>query len=104
MDIPPEIQQAVPGAVGSAVALRWFEGNSMSKFFVWVSGLAVSYFGTQVVGSYLGVSSAGGLGAVGFFCGLFGILAMDKVQEFLRSADVKALWDWVIARFGGTPK
>jgi hypothetical protein len=98
VELPPEVAQAMPGAAGSAIAAwRWFPGPWYVKVATWMAGIVASYMGALFASWYFGLASPAGLGTVGFFTGLFGVLAMDKVQEFVRSAEVGEVWKALMA-------
>lgn len=104
MDVPPEVGQAVPGAVGSAIALRWFPGPWPTKLAAWAAGTACAYFGAQFFAWYIPITSQAALGVMGFFCGLFGLMAIDKVQEVIKAVQASELWadvrSWIRKRLG----
>lgn len=84
-DIPPELQKALPGAIGAFVAfLR--PGTIMQRIVAFVGGSAASFYGAGHVSSMLGTDQ----GFAGFLLGLFGMAVAAKV--FDRMDDLFALW------------
>jgi len=57
MDIPPEVKDIVPGAVGSALALRWTTGGMITLILYWIGGSVVSYYVTPVIASSFNLTS-----------------------------------------------
>lgn len=100
MDIPPEVSQAAPGTIGSAIATaRWVTGSLTVRIIALITGSVAAYFITTAVLLYWGLSERWGF-VVGFFAGLFGGPVLDKVQEFVRALNVADLWAWVRKRLG----
>lgn len=97
-NLPPELTQSIPGAIGSAVALRWFPGSWPAKLATWVSGTAVAVLCTMFVAWYFGLTAPLGLGTVAGFAGLFGVLVMDKIQELIKAAPIAQFWDALMLR------
>lgn len=104
MDIPPEVGQAAPGTLGSAIAAaRFVTGTLAVRAVALVTGAVAAYFITSGVMLYYDLSAKWGF-VIGFFAGLFGGPVIDKVQELIRSINVADLWtairDWIRKRLG----
>jgi len=97
MDIPPEVKDIVPGAVGSALALRWTTGGMITLILYWIGGSVVSYYVTPVIASSFNLTS-GWVALVGFSFGLTGMMLASKVVELVQNLDTKQLAQAIIRR------
>lgn len=99
MDIHPEVLKAIPGAVGSAIALRWVEGSLGLKITSWAGGGAISYYGSEFIAWWMDLTHAGAIGFIGLALGLFGMICAGKVYELIREADTKAIFSALLDVF-----
>ena len=80
-DIPPEIIKAMPGAVGSVVALRWIAGTPLQRITAVVGGFAGSHYCTPFFVAWTG----GDRDVINFTIGLFGMAIASKIYEAIDS-------------------
>jgi hypothetical protein len=95
-DIPPEIIKAVPGALGSIVALRWINGTPMQRIIAVGGGAAGAYYGTPHLSAMMGTD----LGLTGFLIGLFGMAVAAKCFELIAMVSPAELLDKLLKRWG----
>lgn len=62
----------------------------------------MSYFGTPVAATWIGMVNAEGL--VGFLIGLFGMSVVSKFYEVIQAVDPKAVVDRFLSFFPGDKK
>lgn len=87
-NIPPEVQQAAPGAIGSFLALRWLPGPWLVRLMMFIGGCAVAWYGTSPLANALEVSqSAHGL--VGLLLGFCSMGIAGKIYSGFEAIDMK---------------
>lgn len=94
--IPPELFKAVPGTVGSIVALGWIRGTWPQRVFALFGGSASSYYGTGHMAALMGTDA----GLTGFLIGLFGMAVAAKCFELLQLLDPAKVLDKLLSRWG----
>lgn len=94
--IHPEVVNAVPGVIGSAVALRWVIGTHLQRFIGLLGGAAISYYAAP----YMSEVSSLDIGLTKFMLGLFGMSVVAKVFESLESLRSSELVERVLKKFG----
>lgn len=99
-NIPPEVGQTVPGAVGAGVALKFLPGNWAALLFAWVAGAAMAHFVAPALAEWFGVSTPAKLVALKFIVGALGILVLAKAVEVIQAADGREIWSGLKRRFG----
>jgi hypothetical protein len=93
INLEDEAIKAIPGFVGSLVALRWFTGNTLQALVSIFGGGVISYYGTPCLVHWFG-SSHRDFNA--FLLGLFGMAITAKVLETIAAIDgVKILLDLI---------
>lgn len=95
-DIPPELIKALPGTIGSIVALRWISGSPLQRIAAVVGGVAASWYAGEHAAAWLDVNP----GLAGFLIGLFGMAVAAKVFELIAQINAPALLDRVLRRWG----
>jgi hypothetical protein len=82
-NIPPDLRDAVPGAVGSAIALRWIPGPWYWRLATFLGGVASAWFGTLPTAELfeMGPKWHGVLGL------LLGLLSMSVVSKIVATID-----------------
>jgi hypothetical protein len=95
-DIPPELIKALPGTIGSIVALRWISGSPLQRITAVCGGAGGAYYGTP----YLATSMGTDLGLTGFLIGLFGMAVAAKCFEVIQLISPQALLDKLLQRWG----
>jgi hypothetical protein len=95
-DIPPELIKALPGTIGSIVALRWISGSPLQRITAVCGGAGGAYYGTP----YLAASMGTDLGLTGFLIGLFGMAIAAKCFEVIQLISPQALLDKLLQRWG----
>jgi len=105
MEIPPEVVQAAPGAIGSGIALRWLEGTWGLKLSTWVGGSAISYYVGPWIAWMMDITHAGAISFIGLAVGLFVMICAGKVYEMIKAANVSEAWTVILEavkkRIGG---
>lgn len=81
------VGKALPGAVGSLIALAWMKAPWPRKVVMWASGAALSYFAASSAATWANTNE----GLAGFLLGLFGMAVVDKVFKTWESFDATAL-------------
>lgn len=103
-NIPPEVGQVAPGAVGSAVVLKWLPGGWRTLLFSWISGTAVSYYASPALAELFTIESAGKVQGLRLLVGAVGILILAKAVEVIQAANGREIWDavlkWVKIKLG----
>jgi len=94
--VPPEIVKALPGALGSMVALRWITGTWQQRLSAFIGGSAASYYGTSYMSGLMGTDA----GFTGFLLGLFGMALVAKLFEALQRLDIGSRLDRLLTRWG----
>jgi hypothetical protein len=95
-DIPPEVIKALPGALGSIVALRWIAGGPLQRVSSLVGGVSASYYSGDHLAGWLAVNP----GLAGFLVGLFGMAIAAKCFELIAQFDVRGVVDRILRRWG----
>jgi hypothetical protein len=95
-DIPPELVKAMPGVLGSIVALRWIAGSPLQRIASVLGGTSSSWYAGEHLAGWLGVN----IGLSGFLVGLFGMAIAAKVFELLAQIDGVAILDRILRRWG----
>lgn len=95
-DIPPELIKALPGTLGSIVALRWIAGSPVQRITSVVGGIASSWYAGEHLATALEVNA----GFAGFLVGLFGMSIAAKAFELLAQINTLALIDRILRRWG----
>lgn len=89
--------EALPGIVGSLIALPFLKGTWPMRVSMAVGGALLSYYGTATAVTLLKAPDAEGL--VGFLIGLFGMAIVAKLYELINSIDTKVMFlmvvDWL---------
>jgi len=102
VDLPPEVQKAVPGVAGSLTALLFFRGESARRSIgLCIAGAALaSVFGAPVAEVMHSSAAVGG-----YATGLFGMAIVAKVFDMITGFDARKaandLWAAVIKRVKG---
>lgn len=105
MELPKEVADLAPGAIGSGVAIAFARKDLRVSVAMFVGGSAMAHFGTKWVGSTLGMTESPGL--VGFLIGIFGMAAVLKVYDAIENIKLSDLWDIakdVLRKKGGVEK
>lgn len=95
-DIPPELIKAIPGTIGSIVALRWISGTPLQRIASVVGGVSASWYAGEHVAQWLEVNA----GLAGFLLGLFGMAIAAKCFELLAQVNAPAVLDRILRRMG----
>jgi hypothetical protein len=95
-DIPPEILKAIPGTVGSLVALRWVAGPPLQRMAAVLGGVGGAYYGTPYLAGMMGTDH----GLTGFLIGLFGMAIAAKVFEAITAFDLGSMLDRFLKKWG----
>jgi hypothetical protein len=95
-DIPPEVVKAVPGALGSLVALRWIVGTPLQRMTAVLGGSSAAYYGTPYMGNVLGTDH----GLTGFLLGLFAMAIAAKIFDMLAALSLSERVDRLLTRWG----
>jgi hypothetical protein len=95
-EIPPELIKALPGTIGSIVALRWISGSPLQRITAVCGGAGGAYYGTPYLGATMGTD----LGLTGFLIGLFGMAIAAKCFEVIALINPQALLDKLLRRWG----
>lgn len=94
------LEELLPGALGSIVALPFIKGPWHVRLAMVFGGAALSFYATHPVVNWLELSRSEGL--VGFLVGLFGMAIVAKVYEIINSFEAKAvavgLKDWILSK------
>jgi hypothetical protein len=103
VEIPPEVKEAAPGALGALVALRWYARyGKWQAASMFVGGCALSYFGSATVAGWLSLS--GSIGLTGFLLGMLGMAVVAKIFDLIDQIDPVAIWtmvrDWIARKLG----
>lgn len=103
MEIPPDLKEFTPGALGSLIALPFLKGSWWVRIAMVLGGAWLSFYGTKPAASYLGMLGAEGL--IGFLIGLFGMAVVAKLHELIASVEAAAVGGlikgWLQSKFGG---
>jgi cytochrome c oxidase assembly factor CtaG len=101
MDMPPEVQKAIPGVAGSLTALLFFRDGWRRAILTLIAGAAIAKFMGPQVATVLHSS----LEVAGYVTGLFGLAIVAKVFDAINNFDVKQaavdLWTAVVNRVKG---
>lgn len=105
-EIPREVSDAVPGFVGSLVALTFLSGSWKMRLTMVAGGSALSYYATPPINAWFHVPNAQGL--IGFAIGLFGMAIISKLHEMIQAIKATDLAQSVTDRLrkmigGGNP-
>ena len=92
-----EVAQAAPGAIGSALALRWVPGDWRLKAWTWVGGCALAYYTPKPLAKWMSITDPGGIGLIGLAVGMFGMVVVGKVYEALSHINGKELSERLLA-------
>lgn len=107
IDLPPEVKDALPGAIGSGVALKWVPGSWWLKLGTWAGGCAIAYYVGPFVAIFFELAQPRAVSFSGFATGLVGMLLASKVFDILHAINAeeigKAVAAWVRKRFGVQP-
>lgn len=88
-DVDLSWAKLIAGVAGSLVSLRFVPGTALERAMMAVGGSALSYYATEPMAQWAGMTNAEGL--VGFLIGLFGMSVMAKAYEVIMltsAADV----------------
>lgn len=99
-DVPPEIAQAVPGTIGSIVALRWIIGTPVQRLLSFIGGASTAYWGTNPILHYLDPKVNGLFGFAAFLLGLFGMAVAAKLYDGIAAFNIGARLDMILRRWG----
>lgn len=89
--IPPEVRDLAPGAIGSGVALRWLPGPWYWRLATFAGGVACAYFGTQPVAELFEMSTKWH-GVIGLLLGLLSMSAVAKVIGTIEAINPGEIW------------
>lgn len=95
-EIPAEVYKALPGALGSLVALRWIVGTPLQRITAVLGGSSGAYYGTPYMATVLGTDH----GLTGFLLGLFAMAIAAKVFEGLMAMNLGERFDRLLTRLG----
>jgi hypothetical protein len=95
-EIPPELIKALPGTIGSIMALRWISGSPLQRITAVCGGAGGAYYGAP----YLGATMGADLSLAGFLIGLFGMAVAAKCFEVIALINPQALLDKLLRRWG----
>ena len=101
MDLPPELQKAVPGVAGSITALLFFRDGWKRAVGTCIAGAFIA----KILGPTVADVMRSGPEVAGYVTGLFGMAIVAKVFDVISSFDAKKaasdLWDALIKRVKG---
>lgn len=89
--IPPEVIQAAPAFVGSAVGLKWSPGNWIQRLGNFAIGGCTGWALGPWVAEIFSVGSVAGKFGVSFSVGMCGIFVLSKVVESIQAIDSKEI-------------
>jgi hypothetical protein len=87
VNIPPELSDAAPGIVGSALSLRWIPGTWLTKAAMWAGGCTMSVVGGKQFAQLMHMSGDGGVSLAGFLLGLFSMAVVSKLFDAISAFD-----------------
>lgn len=90
-NIPPDLRDAVPGAIGSGIALRWLPGPWYWRLAAFAGGVAAAAFGTLPVAELFEVG-ARWHGVIGLLLGLLSMSAVAKVIATIDAVQPGEIW------------
>jgi hypothetical protein len=101
MDLPPELQKAVPGVAGSITALLFFRDGWKRAIGTCIAGAFIA----KMLGPVVADVMRSGPEVAGYVTGLFGMAVVAKIFEMITNFDAKKavgdLWDAIIKRVKG---
>lgn len=99
--IPPEVQNLMPGVIGSIGALLWINGTWPRRIAMVGLGSAASYYGAPHIATMFGM----GEGLAGFLVGLFGMSVVDSIFRTWQGLGLTSLVrEFIRARMGLPPR
>lgn len=83
-------QPEVPGVAGAVLSLRWMPGDSswVSKLTSLSTGMGVAIWLAPWVAESMEMKSKSAIGALCFLGGLFGLLLVSRVWDYLSTTPV----------------
>ncbi len=90
LQIPPELSDAYPGIVGSAISLKWLPGSYLTKAAMWAGGCSMSLFAAKPFAQFMHMGD-GGIGFAGFMLGLFSMAVVSKLFDAISAFDSAGL-------------
>lgn len=102
MDIPPGVQEAVPGVAGTLTALLFVRDDGWKRVVgTCIAGAVIA----KIVGPSAAVVMHSSPAVAGYVTGLFGMAIVAKVFDMIFNFDAKQaakdLWDAVVKRVKG---
>lgn len=85
MDLPPDVEKALPGIAGSLTALAFLRENWTRLIVMGVAGSICAQFTAPLLERAMGPRLAG------YFTGLFGMAVIAAVFKLLAAIDVAAI-------------
>lgn len=93
------VAKALPGVIGSAIALAWIKDTIPRKAVMFIGGAALSYFASDAAATWFG----GNVGLAGFLLGLFGMAGVNKIFELWSSFNLTPLFTEFVRKVLGLP-
>lgn len=104
MQIPPEIKDAAPGAIGALSAWRYTTGSFWARVSMTLGGASLAFFGGPPLIAWLGIPSGTSM-VVGWLLGMFGMRIAEKVMGVIDAFDsakaAEVIGDRLRKMFGG---
>jgi hypothetical protein len=95
-EVPPEFVKALPGLLGSFVALWWLPGTRMQRVASFVGGAGMSYYGSDYVAIITGTHN----GFAAWLLGMFGMAVAHMVYKMLSEFNLAGRIDKILAKWG----
>ena len=95
-EIPPELIKALPGTIGSLVALRWIVGTPLQRITAVCGGAGGAYYGTPYLAAAMGTD----IGLTGLLVGLFGMASAAKAFEVIGLVNPAQILERLLRRWG----
>lgn len=93
--IPTELREALPGAIGSAVAMRWIGGPWWWRIVAFVGAAYVAWLAAAPLADLLGLSVRW-VGVVGFAIGLLIISFAIKAVDTVHAIQPSEIWNTIV--------
>jgi hypothetical protein len=96
-DVPPEVKESLPGALGSLSALLWLKGSWPLRIGYFCAGTVFALYGSPLVSSMFSMDR----GLAGYVLGMFGMALAAKGFELIEAIDVRSLIKRLFNKFFG---
>ena len=94
--IPSELREVIPGALGSALALKWIPGPWWWRATAFLCGALTSYIAAVPVAEWLALNEKW-VGVLGLLLGLISISVISKVLATIDAVQPTEVWAAILA-------